>query len=193
MRRPSRRVRSPLALCGLAGLAGSWLVLAIAPGCGNDTCVILNTSVASLEWTFTFAVTGSESIGALRADIVVQACNGICDCDHDCGCGTGCDCRAGFSGEHTELDCEPLVDATYRGSLDDEGTAHVELVAEEAIVAPAEILKCQYSSATEPSPSDFRIVVNEASGLVSERLAESPSIVVASIARAADGDATRHR
>jgi len=141
-----------------AGLAGSLLVLAIAPGCGEDTCVILNTSTTSLEWTVTFAVTGSESIGALRADIVVQACNGICDCDHDdhdCGCGNGCDCRARFTGEHAELDCEPLVDATYRGSLDDEGTAHVELVAEEAIVAPADILKCQYSSATEPCPWTF--------------------------------------
>jgi hypothetical protein len=181
MQRFSRQGGRPLAF---RALAGSLVAMAIASGCGgSDTCVIINNVGTRLDWTVTLAVTGSVGIGVLEADVSVEPCSGICDCRQGCGCGDQCDCSAGFSGERAELDCEPLVDATYRGSLDSEGTAHIELVAEESIVAPAEILKCDYRSATEPSPSDFRVVVNEASGPSSERFAEPPSVVIAGIGR----------
>lgn len=181
MRRLSRQTGRPLRLCTLAGVVGSLVVMALAPGCGADTCVIINSGTTS-EWTVTLAVVGAKRIAALHAEVIVEPCNGICDCHDDCGCGE-CDCSGAFSSERSELDCEPLVDATYRGTLDEDGTAHIEVVAEEAITAPVEILKCDYNSTTEPSPSDFRIVVNGASGPSAKRLAPVPTIMVANISR----------
>jgi len=171
-------------LCALAGVVGSLLAMAFAPGCGGDVCVVVNNSnEATLKWTVTLAVAGTRRIAELHADVIVEPCNGICDCHDDCGCGDRCDCNGALSSEHTDLDCEPLVDATYRGTLDEDGTAHFGLVAEDGITAPVEILKCTYSSATEPSPSDFRIVVNGGSRRSAKRLAPLPNIVVADISR----------
>ena len=157
------------------------MAMAGASGCGDDTCVVFSTSTETLEWTVTLAVTGSTSIGTLEAEVFVEPCSGVCDCHEFCGCGD-CDCFASFSSARSELDCEPLVDATFRGSLDEDGTAHIALAAEAPIGGPAEILKCDFASASEPSPSDFRVVVNGA-GPSAQRSAKLPVVVVTDISR----------
>jgi len=156
-------------------------MMAVAPGCGDNVCVIINTGNATLEWIVIFAVSGSKPIGAIEADMVVDPCNGICDCHDGCGCGDRCDCSARFAGELAELDCEPLVDATYRGTLDDDGAAHIALVVKEALSAPAEFLSCNYRSATEPLPSHFRVVVTRAANPPAEDFAQLPAVVVVDI------------
>ena len=166
-----------------AGVAASLVAMTVATGCGGDTCVVINTAVTRTDWTVTFAVTDSTVVGDLELNVGVEPCTGNCDCHETCGCGDSCDCFAHFASERSELDCEPAVDASFRGTLDENGTAHIALVADDAILAPGEILKCDYSSATEPSPSDFRVVVEAATGLSAKHSSRLPTVVVTGISR----------